>query len=629
MTIRVLPPHVALKIAAGEVVDRPVSVVRELVDNSLDAHATEIVVVTQNGGRDLIQVSDNGTGIKSSEIELALERNATSKIEDIEDLYRLTSRGFRGEALASIVAVSRVIIETRHNTASQGAKALVDCGYLRDVSPVPCNQGTSIQVRQLFFGVPARRKFLKSNRIENERVLSWLLGTAVSVPQVQITWDLDGNKGKLSQVASSTERLFQLFSGSLCEFDFAANNMGARGLIGHPASSSGKFEERFYILINGRLVRDNKISRIVCSVFGNMLREAERPLGGLLIELPPDEVDFNFHPQKQEVKINEAIGLFTFLQEGLKDALAQFRGDTNFGKSKFVMGPSSQDSATRAQSKDNAGPTSHEKLRLVSEPSNSLLARDRDVTNRQLPLVVNSPATDVGADANSLNRVASWEVKLANQRPVSIASNQVRTEGAYVDVEIPSKREEFRYLGVFWGIFAVISFEDRLRLLDIHAAHERINFYHLKKQFLTSAHRTPLLIPLELSLSARQQDVLSDLTEELKEYGFGFEFSQGGARLQAVPDFLIERLGLIDEILIEIINEDRLEVVDNKLDDLCAKLACHKSVRRGEVNFSEIEVRDLIKQLQEVDIGVWCPHGRPIWKDLSKKDVYGFFARDR
>lgn len=532
MRIKVLPDDVANKIAAGEVVERPVSVVRELVDNSLDAGSTDIAIFIKQGGRRLIRVVDDGSGMSRDDAILAFERFATSKISSASDLNNIKTFGFRGEALAAISSISRVELLTSN------VKVRIEGGKFRGVDDVSLIKGTDISIEHLFFNTPARRKFLSSDRTEIEKIKTFVYQISLAHFNVRFRLFVDGEEViNLFRAKGQTERARQLFSGTLCEI----NSNGISGLVGHSASVN-KSKVGFTVIVNGRVISDRLIVRAVRDGFDSMLKESEQPRGFVALSIPFHEIDVNVHPQKLEVRFVNSGEVYNSVKESVQKSLKQLIGRSPISRA-----------------------VHNTAIQFCEKPID-------------LPIFKSSEET----------------------------------------FEIPYDR--LRYLGQFARCFLLFEADEVLYMMDMHAAHERINFDHIR----SNLNKNSQIVLLSEELACTGEEL-----EKLKEVfisGLEFEFSDSGVALKAVPaciSHLSARI-IIEELLLAIDSDGLFERYKSLEDRVAARLACHKSVRGGD-ELSKQEAFSLVESSREVLTR--CPHGRPFWVRFSANQVGNWFGR--
>ena len=630
MKIKVLSDVVINQIAAGEVVERPASVVRELVDNAVDAGATDIFIALESGGHNRIRVRDNGCGMSRDEALLAFERHATSKVTSIDDLNTLTTMGFRGEALASIAAVSKIKLTTRSKEAGVGTAVTFRGGKLVDVQGVAWNEGTEMEVEHLFFNTPARRKFLKSPRSEVSRIRSWVAHSALSRPHVRYRLVSDGDEIlNLPIVDSIQARGAHVFPGDLTPISLREGGVKVQGMIGHPGQALSD-ASGFVILINGRLVSDKIILRAAREGYDSMLKDREFPIGYLSLSMPPEYVDVNVHPQKSEVRFRHPDQVFAVVRGAV---LAGVRSI----KRPFMASPAP---VVLSQSGDTA-PTAPEFPRTAfappSEGVSHVVPQPQPVSRFEWPIpapVAKAPVVEEVQQVVIGSNVAEQFAPQTFQPSFFVASTPpVGYESATQDVANRDFRyQDLRYIGQLLGCYLVCEIDNRLVVVDMHAAHERVNYNKIREARAKRALTVQkLLIPERVRLTPEHVVGLLEQEHALKE--LAFEIAHVDAEtieILGVPGVLshLDAIGVIKDIAAEPVIAGWRERLDERIDHLTARLACHASVRGGDV-INRSEAYALLQQLDAAETAGACPHGRPVVAEFSREAVERWFGRDR
>ena len=570
MPIKVLPPDVASKIAAGEVVERPASVVKELLENSLDAGASSVTVEIQAGGVGRIRVTDDGGGIPAGEVELAFQRHATSKLQDPEQLDSVATLGFRGEALPSIAAVSRLSLATRAVGADAGYRVQLEWGRITRSTPEGCSQGASVNVSDLFGNLPARRKFLKSNAAETSRVHDVVARYALIYPGVRFQLTVDG-RSVITTPGSGKgrETLLALYGPEVAAamLEVSANDpetgWSVEGFISPPSVNRAN---RTYMtfFINQRWVQSRTLSYALEQAYYGLMPEKRYPISAINIALPYQDVDVNSHPAKREVRLRQEGMVFSALQRAVREALI---ADSPVPQMRPPNGPSST-----AISPPAAAGSSFFSRAVFSVPRPTVQSPPDAAAPGQFP-----PA-----------------LKVVGQLKLT-----------YIVAEGPE------------GMF----------LVDQHAAHERVLFDKLQ---FDAEQRTPpsqpLLDPVSVELSPSQMDVLREQGDFLKSYGFQLEaFGDGAYLLRSVPQVLVSQdpgkslLDVLDLVAFEGMVRQQENIV-------AASIACHGAIRAGKP-LVEQEMRALLEQLEATPNPHTCPHGRPTMIHFSSYHMEREFGR--
>jgi DNA mismatch repair protein MutL len=604
--IQRLSDELANQIAAGEVVERPASVVKELVENALDANATRIAVEVEQGGSTLIRVTDDGDGMSAEDALLALERHATSKIRTLDDLFHLGTFGFRGEALPSIASVSKLLLRTRLRDRDEGCEVEVASGRVPtpvDARPAGSAAGTTIEVRELFFNVPARRKFLKATATESAHVGDVVLGAALARPDVTFTLARDGRLVReYLRVGSRAERARSASAGEhLAHVRMERGPLRIEAMLAPPerarSGSTG-----LALLVNGRPVRDRVLSRAVANSYGSILEGGRYPVGVVWLDMPAELVDVNVHPQKAEVRFTDARGVFDAITRELHAALAQAYRLPDLGGSPFA-------SHARFQA-----PT----LRALGDAA----AAARLVIATNVPRPTDQPPTTVPREGPSTLPGPLPETNLFAPEILAIAD---RSKAA----ELFERRGVFaslRFVGQVRATFLVCEGDDGLYVLDQHAAAERVTFDRLRRAHGSREIQTQrLLVPEVVELPALDVSLLEEQADEVVRLGVELRaVGPGAVAVHGVPALLsrAEPARIIRDLASELSREGG-RAFRGAVDLVLATMACHGSIRAGDAIVPD-EARALLAALDSVDFAGHCPHGRPIvmrlgWEELERR----------
>ncbi|WP_324827467.1 DNA mismatch repair endonuclease MutL [Qipengyuania zhejiangensis] len=596
--IRRLPENLVNRIAAGEVVERPSSALKELVENAIDAGAARIGVKLIDGGLTSLEVTDDGCGMTPDEMALALERHATSKLPD-EAIEQVMTLGFRGEALPSIASVARFTLESRPTGAEQGWKRVVDHGDVTAEGPAALPPGTRVRVENLFGKIPARRKFLRTPRSEYAACLDVVRRLAMARPDVAITLDhgdrrilgLQGGEGLANRVAQIVAR--ELKENGV-EIALERGGMRLSGVAGLPTYNRGVADHQ-YLFVNGRPVKDRLLTGAVRGAYADMLARDRHAVLALFLDLPPEDVDVNVHPAKTEVRFRDAQAVRGFIVSGLRQALAT--GDRR-----------------SAQSPDAAamGRWQSEPVRDDAAPALRSIFSGRDWTGPQSRVAdAGTPWRGIEADVMAQPRGRAEEAA-----PISAE-----------DADFP--------LGVARGqvanTYIVAEAKDGLVLVDQHAAHERLVLERLRAAGAEDAvaREQALLIPAVVELEETSCDRLEDAAPQLAGLGLSMErFGPSAMLVRSLPHALAKTdpeklLRDIDDDLA--LNGEAL-LLGERLDLVLATMACHGSVRAGRVLRVE-EMNALLREMERTPRSGQCNHGRPTWVKLSMEDVEKLFGR--
>ena len=604
--IKILPEILSNKIAAGEVVERPASVVKELIENSLDADSTRIFVDVEKGGRNLIRVSDNGSGMSRDDALLAIERYATSKIYNDQDLFSIHTLGFRGEALPSIAAVSRFLIVTRDDTADVGVEISVDGGTIKKVAEVGAPKGTMVTVRQLFFNTPARRKFLKTIGTEMGHIADRIASIALGNPGVHFRLSHNDKIVKDWQVTSeSFDRVADVLGKdlkrNLHSIEFQNNGIAIGGWISDPRITR-RTSQALYLYVNGRLVRDRIIQHALFEGYSQRLVKGQFPVAVIFIKVPLDEVDVNVHPTKNEVRFARQREV----HEAVRRAVAQ----TLYEVDRPVWGT--------AKSEE------HKAFSEVSQVSESIESEFGRPSTSSEGLQVGGKGPVPWMKGGSPNEGATHK---SQPKPRNLQPANRFTQS---DVWPEKQFSDMRTIGQFSNSYIVCEAEEGLILIDQHAAHERILFEKFSTQSAKTKQSTQrLLVPETIELGYREAGVLEKVLPDLKELGLEVEPFGGNTYVaKSVPSLLADReiKPLIIEIVEKIVEIGSAQGLTEALDKCRMVMACHGAIRANQA-LSEMQIKALLGQLDECQNPSHCPHGRPTWIRWELRALEKLFKR--
>ncbi len=569
--IKILDSLLASKIAAGEVIERPASAVKELIENSIDAGATSITVYIVEGGKRLIRVVDNGEGISRVDAPLAFYRHATSKISSEEDLESIRTMGFRGEALASIAAVARVTLKARRAGELTGTCVTIEGGGEPSISEDGCPEGTSIEVKDLFYNTPARLKFLRSPESEFARIADVFKTIALASPDRRFRLIHGSSKPVESQPGTLRERIADLFGTEVSKKIIEVKSPLIAGYIGSHELTYPNLRS-FHIFVNGRAVRDKAVNRAVIEAYGAIINDSF-PFAVLDLKMPPEDVDVNIHPAKSEVRFKNPRFVYDTVKGAVRGALAAglLPKPAEYAKSNGVFSRGNFQGPAMA-SENEAG----------------------YAFNRTGPLVF----------SEDLSGVKNPE--LSGLEPV----------------------------GQIWGEFLVAEGDDFFYIIDQHGAAERIAYEKLKERYrggIVSSQM--LLIPERVETTPEERDSIIATIEYLGRLGFEVEdfgpsSSLGGQTfiIKSVPDILSSRN---TSALVKAVSKDLSGAgtgAEDRIDEALMRIACH-SVIRGQRGLTREEGKALLKNLADIDFAGHCPHGRPVVKKFSRKEIDGIFKR--
>ncbi len=623
MTIRQLPDILVNQIAAGEVVERPASVVKELVENALDAGAKRVDIDLEDGGVRLIRIRDDGGGIAPDELPLAISRHATSKIASLDDLEAVATLGFRGEALPSIASVSRFSIATRRDGDAHGSVLVVEGGRVGEVAPKQHATGTTVEVRDLFFNTPARRKFLRAERTELGHIEEWLRQLALARPDVELRVTHNGKplrryKGDEARLFSGdrlVETLGEEFLANALQIDHVAGGgeaapMRLRGWIAQPAYSRSSADQQ-YLYVNGRAVRDRNVAHAVKQAYADVLFHGRQPAYVLFLDVDPRRVDVNVHPAKHEVRFRDARVIHDFVYRTLHAALAETRAGLSpqghvAGDGGMVPTPGAFPGAMPgALTGLSNGPIG------VQGPAQAgAAAWSRPMPQSPLGLRVGEAERAAYAalyGGASLPGVQEIRDAAGAMPPMSQPLPEAREDGT------PPLGYAIAQLH---GIYILSETADGLVVVDMHAAHERIGYERLKSAHDDMGLRMqPLLVPQTVAVSEREADVAEREVTTLGE--LGFEVTRAG------PQTLLLR-----DVLADLHEHGESRRIAGARDELLATMACHGAVRANR-RLSLPEMNALLRQMEATERSGQCNHGRPTWAAFSLGDMDRWFLRGR
>jgi DNA mismatch repair protein MutL len=595
--IRTLPDVLVSKIAAGEIVERPASVVKELVENSIDAGATRISIHLEAGGKRLIRVVDNGHGMSRDDALMSIERHATSKIRDIDDLFSIGTLGFRGEALPSIASVSRFRMTTAAEGSSSGTEIYIEGGVMRKVKETASPVGSSIEVKNLFFNTPPRLKFLKRPETELGRALEVIQREALSRPGVFFEIFSDGkNIHRYGASESVEQRVAQVIPGtSLYEIDFEDKTLALRGFLGSPLDPRSSMR-RLFTYVNARPVRGRFINRIIMDCYGRMVEKGKYPQGAVFIERDPALVDVNVHPSKTEVMFEGQYEVGQSLRRAIGGMLADAPWMKGYKeRTQKALGDFYE------RQKDSGSPERNDYPKAAS----SVKTASAQVAHRTEPT---SPSRS--------------SPSAMSEKPLETAKGDMFSDGFY---------SSLKFLGQVGKLYLVCEDPDGIILIDQHAAHERVNFERIKKSYLeeTFSCSQELLIPEVIELTVREINTARQFADEMGRLGFNFEvFGENAVRVKSVPGFLRDSdyARVFSDLFDELDGLGDPKSLGGHLDTVCATMACHSSITANRT-LSEQEARTLLADMDASENPHACPHGRPVATRISYNMLEKMFKR--
>ncbi len=610
--IKILPEIISNKIAAGEVVERPASVVKELVENAIDAKSTRIMVEIEKGGRSMIRISDNGIGMNHDEALLSLERYATSKIHNDSDLFSIQTLGFRGEALPSIASVSRFSMITRDEASETGIHIQVDGGKIKKVSEIGAPTGTMITIKQLFYNTPARRKFLKSINTEMGHIAETVASIALGWPESQFR--LNHNDKKVKDWPLAPDPFGRVLSvlgrdmrGALHKITFETEDVSISGWISAPTITRST-SQKIYLYVNGRYIRDRGLQHALFEGYRGRLMKGRFPVAVLFIDVPFEQLDVNVHPTKHEVRFSGYRNVY----EALKAAVFKSWDSIEKSKWKHAEAPAIDNSD---QESFVMSPPPKERDIPLWKGQTKRLPFTSDTLRSKGKAIVSEPAKDYSAT----------EQHASAGRETSFAD----TERA-VGKEEGRKFGRLKVLGQFHNTYIICESDSGLMLIDQHAAHERILYEKLKTRSSTNPYPAQkLLIPETFDIGYREASVLEKLIPDFKQFGLEVEpFGGNTFVVKSVPALISDHevSPLILSMVEKVMDMGFSQGIQQVLEECLIIMACHGAIRANH-SLSDIEMKALLDQLDQCDNPSHCPHGRPTWISWTLNSLEKSFKR--
>ncbi|MDA3918516.1 MAG: DNA mismatch repair endonuclease MutL [Deltaproteobacteria bacterium] len=621
-TVKILPEILSNQIAAGEVVQRPSSVVKELVENSIDAGSKSITIEIVKGGKSLIRVSDDGCGLARDDALLSIERYATSKIFKKEDLFSISTMGFRGEALPSIASISKFCLVTRRKDSDIGTRIEIVGGKIRDVSDAGAPVGTMVEVKNLFFNTPARKKFLKTDNTETSHVIDAISGMALGNPGVQIRLFLNN---RLHKSFSSSDDLFARSvnvlgkdtADKLYKLDFMSSALHIHGLCSNP-SVTRSTSSKIFLFVNNRLVYDRGLISAIFRGYRQRIMKGRFPLGVFFIDIDFDQVDVNVHPSKREIKFFSAQKVYESVSQTIENRLSREQQNvTAYSNIKTI--PEEKFEYIDNALKFDPSATDHTEF-----DQRGLVRTELEQTSR-----VEQPVTDWQSTFEPDVSSSALQTHISAPHPPSpLTTNplQLKAHNSNLTTQISN----LTIIGQAMGTYIIAESQNTLMFIDQHAAHERIVYEKLKKRYKTlNVQSQNLLAPETLELNFKETDLLLEILDDLNALGMMIEpFGDTTFVIKAVPS-------IIDEKEVKPIILDIIETALNKkdkfskeawLDKCLISMACHGAVRANS-SLNQKEITQLLIDLEKCENSRHCPHGRPIIAAWTKNQMEKLFKR--
>ncbi|GEM51632.1 DNA mismatch repair endonuclease MutL [Empedobacter brevis] len=585
--IQLLPDHVANQIAAGEVVQRPASVIKELIENAVDSGATSVQIIVKDAGRSLVQVIDNGSGMSVTDVRMAFERHATSKIRTTEDIYAIHTKGFRGEALASIAAVAQVETKTRREEDEVGSQLIIEGGEVRNQDPVVCPVGTSISVKNLFYNVPARRNFLKSNQVEFRHIQDEF--QRVSMAHENISFFLHHNDAEVYHLKAGNlkQRIAQIFgkklNSQIISVEEDTEIVKVKGFVGKPDAAKKSRGEQFFF-VNHRFIRSGYLHNAIVDAFESLLPAGYSPSYFLYLEIDPSKIDINIHPTKTEIKFEDEALIFTILRAAVKHALGQF----------------------------NVIPS----LDFEQDPNWAFIPSATEDTEIKVP--------EITVDS-SFNPFEHQQIR--TPKPSDIRANMDFYKDA-VELEIENNHahqlfesEDFQdsFDVIQWmNQYLIVEYRGELLIIDQHRAHQKILFEKFIHSNNGNALVQQMLFPIELELSSNDRQKLINVEHQLLSFGFDISLDEETIQINAIPVDVQQEdvVSVIMDFIEELEYQESIEL-ENTFAKILAKNA---AVKKG-ISLKPEQMQTLVEELLKLPNPNYTPYGRPIFVQMNTADI--------
>lgn len=601
--IQLLPQHVANQIAAGEVVQRPASIVKELLENAVDAGADNIQLIVKDAGRTLVQVIDNGKGMSVTDARMAFERHATSKIHSSDDIFKIMTKGFRGEALASIAAVAQVELKTKQEEDSIGTCIQINGGEVKSQEPTVTQTGTIISVKNLFYNVPARRNFLKSNAVEFRHILDEFHRVALSHTNLEFTLIHNDDEIFRLNKTNLAQRILHIFGkkleGQLIPINEETEIVKISGFIGKPEVAKKSRGEQFFF-VNHRFIKSSYLHKSILNAFENLIQKGTHPSYFIFLELSPEKIDINIHPTKTEIKFEDEYSIFAQLRAATKHALGQHQVTPTLDFDK---------------DEDWEIPTLNKK-KPISFPEISV---DKNYNPFEAETVAPLPKTEKNTNFKSFNPIP---------KPPKTAGGSYN----YYDLEVESNiNQEFIELEsnlnevpsvLQWNnAYLVTPYQNDLLLIDQHRAHQMVLFEKFKSLSNKNTLSQQLLFPIEIPLDAKEKNLLEETLNSWISFGFDLEINKDTCLIHAIPaELSSENISPIFELFFD---SEEMESAENFKAELCKIMAKTAAIKKG-IKIEQEQCVSLVQQLFALDQFKYTPFGKKTYKTISLADIQNF-----
>lgn len=619
--IRILEKDVADKIAAGEVVDRPLSIVKELVENSIDAGASSITVEIKKGGKTYIRVTDNGCGIEEEQVETAFLRHATSKIASVSDIDAIQTLGFRGEALASIVAVSRTEIITKTETAQTGVRMVIEGSDIVQKEPTGCPNGTTIVVYDLFYNTPARQKFMKSDAAESSSVIEFMQQIALAYPQLKIRMINNGislfsTNGKGDRYKNILTIFDKSIGQDLIPVHTETDLLQIDGYVSNPGKSRATRKHQIFF-VNGRVINSKVIQKGISQAYSDKLFEGRHPIVFLFLNVQPNTLDVNIHPNKREIRFDDESLIVDTIRTAIREALLSKESIPQVKKSDLFKLPPKQEKKSPVITKKEP------EIVPAVQPAIS-----KNTEKAPMPVKTEVPSvTETQVDVKSLLSTMRQEVNLQKETVKETASNYEVHHKKEVKTPPPFDFDSLHITGSIFGTYITATDENCFYLIDQHAAHERIFYERLLKQFRESEkHSQPIMMPIVLqsTLPAKREEGWKNA---LNQMGFLVEdFGPKTFIIKEIPMFMgLEEAGNFLNDFLDHASEGNFLDNTPAIEKIIMR-SCKSAVKAHDY-LKEDEIMQLIQDLKQCENPFSCPHGRPTFIKMTQYEIEKMFKR--
>ena len=634
--INILQAEVFNKIAAGEVVEKPASIVKEFIENSIDASSTDILIEIEGGGIDKIKVVDNGIGIHPDDVKSAFLPHATSKIKTTEDLSNILTLGFRGEALASIASVSKLKMQTKQEGFETGKVIEIEGGIIKNFADCSVNNGTIVEVNDLFYNIPARRKFLRKPKTEESEITNLITRYILANPTIKFTYIVDGVVIYKTNGISLNDAIYLVykkeFLDNLLKLDYSCDNIKINGYVSKPSYTKSN---RTYqtLIINGRYVINSLISSAIQNAYANQLMKGQFPAYILNLTIPNNSLDVNVHPNKLDVKFENSQKIFGYFYSAVTKALMgfsevkQINDGIDFTQDKIkILQNLNKVSAGKSFIETQNAELEQKKADIKNAYKN--LVSEKNVFN-DTPILTQTLNNQLTSLEKSYENVVETNIKANESFNINLESKDNQNITTKQQIFENVNNLDYKIIGTFLNTYILIEMDNSLFVFDQHACHERINYDKLITQLNNKEIVSqPLLLPYVLNTNSLEGEFLENKIEVLKSLGFEIGlFGQNCYKVSSVPQILysISLKEFFNEIFADLLTLKKLTSADVLKEHICQK-ACKASVRAGD-KLSEKDIEILLNTMKENNMTLACPHGRPAVIQITQNELEKWFKR--